>query len=136
MAVDSPPGTMIPESPSRSLRVRTSTASTPSFSRISACSRKSPCRARTPIFFDPSSGSLRVNPARSMPLPSTGREPLSFREVAHLPAHHRLAEALARLRDDLGLPEVGGGSYYSCRSLLRVAALRSEEHTSELQSRQ
>src|SRR5918997_3240534 len=112
IAVDSPPGTIIPARPSRSSMVRTSTGSTPKALRISACSRKSPWSARTPIFFWPLS-----------PLPSTGSEPLSLREVAHLPAHHRLAEALARLGDDLRIPKVGRGPYYGHRALLRVAAL-------------
>src|ERR687893_2819492 len=112
IAVDSPPGTIIPARPSRSSMVRTSTGSTPRAFRISACSRKSPWSARTPIFF------------RSLsPLPSTGSEPLSLREVTHLPAHHRLAQALARLGDDLRIPEVGRGLHDSGRALLRVAAL-------------
>src|SRR5213596_3374753 len=45
--VDSPPGTTRPSSPSG---LRTSTASAPSRRSIAACSRKFPCRARTPIF--------------------------------------------------------------------------------------
>src|SRR5918994_6207286 len=118
IAVDSPPGTMIPARPSRSSTSRTSTGSTPRDSRISACSRKSPCSARTPIF-------------GTLPLPSTGGEPLSFCKVAHLLAHHRLAQALACLGDCLGIPEVGRRLHYGPSPLLRVAALEdaaSDEH--------
>src|SRR5918997_420244 len=112
MAVDSPPGTMIPTRPSRSSMVRTSTGSTPSFLSISACSRKSPCSARTPILA-----------SRLCPLPSTGREPLSFRKVPHLPADHRLPESLARLGHRLRISEVGRGLHYSPSPCLRVTAL-------------
>src|SRR5918912_24927 len=94
IVVDSPPGTMIPAKPSRSSTARTSTGSTPKSRRISACSLKSTCSASTPILLGPSS--LRTTPFVS-PLPATGREPLPFREVPHLPADHRLAEAPARL---------------------------------------
>src|SRR5215204_3456018 len=104
MVVDSPPGTMIPARPSRSSTARTSTGSTPSLLSICACSRKSPCSASTPTLFGPSS--LRATPFVS-PLPATGREPLSFPEISHLPADHRLAEAPAGLRDDLRVLEVG-----------------------------
>src|SRR5918997_2667262 len=118
IAVDSPPGTMIPASPSRSSMSRTSTGSTPKVSRISACSRKSPCSARTAI-------------VGFAPLPPTGREPLSFRKVAHLLAHHRLAQALAGLGDRLRVPEVGRSLHYRLSPLLRVAALEDaapDEH--------
>src|SRR5215211_7909512 len=104
MVVDSPPGTMIPARPSRSSTARTSTGSTPSPRRFSACSVKSPCSASTPTLFGPSS--LRAAPFVS-PLPATGREPLPFRQIAHLPADHRLAETPARLCDGLGILEVG-----------------------------
>src|SRR5215210_3295735 len=90
IVVDSPPGTMIPASSSRSSTARTSTGSTPRPRRIDACSRKSPCNASTPTFFGPSFS--RAAPLVS-PLPATGREPLSLREIAHLPADHRPAEA-------------------------------------------
>src|SRR5215217_2683736 len=100
IVVDSPPGTMIPASPSRSSTARTSTGSTPSPRRISACSLKSPCKASTPIFFGPSS-------PRATPLPATGREPLSFCQVAHLPAHHRHSETPARLGHGLRVLEMG-----------------------------
>src|SRR5215208_3274887 len=106
MAVDSPPGTIIPARPCRSPTSRTSTGSTPSFLRISACSLKSPCSARTPTLGFP-------------PLPPTGREPLSFREVTHLPADHSLAEPLARLGHSLRVPEVGRGLHYSPSPRLR-----------------
>src|SRR5215212_3841843 len=100
IVVDSPPGTMIPASPSRSSTARTSTGSTPSPRRISACSLKSPCKASTPIFFGPFS-------PRATPLPATGREPLSFCQVAHLPAHHRDSESPARLSHGLRVFEMG-----------------------------
>src|SRR5215210_4067855 len=109
---------MIPASPARSSAPRTSTGSTPKFLRISACSRKSPCSARTPIF-------------GFSPLPPTGREPLSFREVAHLPTDHRLAQALARLGNRLRVPEVGRGLHYRRGPARRVAALEDaapDEH--------
>src|SRR5215210_2953231 len=128
IVVDSPPGTMIPARPSRSSTVRTSTGSTPSLRRISACSRKSPCSASTPIFFGPSS--LRAVPFVS-PLPATGREPLSFREIPHLPADHRLAEAPARLRDDLRVLEVRCRLHDGPRAQRRVPALEDsapDEH--------
>src|SRR3954470_11168355 len=48
-AVDSPPGTTRPSSPSSCSGLRTSTASAPRRRSIAACSRKFPCRARTPI---------------------------------------------------------------------------------------
>src|SRR5215203_784167 len=100
IVVDSPPGTMIPASPSRSSTARTSTGSTPSPRRISACSLKSPCKASTPIFFGPSS-------PRATPLPATGREPLSFCQVAHLPAHHRHSESPTRLGHGFRVFEMG-----------------------------
>src|SRR5688572_1968052 len=46
--VDSPPGTTSPSSPSSSAGLRTSTTSAPRRPNIAACSRKSPCTARTP----------------------------------------------------------------------------------------
>src|SRR5918999_3271353 len=88
---------MIPASPSRSSTSRTSTGSTPSSRRISACSLKSPCSASTPIFFGPFVS----------PLPATGREPLSFCQVTHLPAYHRHAETSAGLGHGLRVLEVG-----------------------------
>src|SRR5829696_2938318 len=100
IVVDSPPGTIIPASPSRSSTARTSTGSTPRARRISACSLKSPCRASTPTFFGPSS-------PRATPLPATGREPLPFCQVAHLPAHHRHSETPARLGHGLRVFEMG-----------------------------
>src|SRR5215212_502882 len=109
---------MIPASPARSSTPRTSTGSTPKVLRIAACSRKSPCSARTPIF-------------GFSPLPSTGREPLSFRQVAHLPTDHRLAESLAHLGHRLRIPEVGRGLHYRRGPASRVAALEdaaSDEH--------
>src|SRR3954454_22813583 len=127
IAVDSPPGTIRPSSPSRSSTERTSTGSTPSFLRISTCSRKSPWSARTPIFFGPS-GSRSVFRAVTLrgpvsPLPTTRRELLPFRKVSHLPADHRLAQALARLGDSLRVREVSSGLYYSLRSAGRVPTL-------------
>src|SRR5215207_166743 len=107
MVVDSPPGTMIPAKPSRSSTSLTSTGSTPSPRRISACSLKSPCSASTPTLFGPSSP--RATPFVS-PLPATGREPLSFRKLSHLPADHRHAQTPARLGNGLRVLEV-------CRSL-------------------
>src|SRR5918997_3980958 len=115
IAVDSPPGTIIPASPSRSPTSRTSTGSTPRLRRIPACSRKSPCRASTPT--------LGVAVSLSWPLPATGREPLSLREVAHLFADHRLSEALARLRDGLRVLEMGGGLHDRLGPGRRVVAL-------------
>src|SRR5262245_1737104 len=47
--VDSPPGTTSPSSPLSCSGLRTSTGSAPSRRSIAACSRKFPCRARTPI---------------------------------------------------------------------------------------
>src|SRR5215217_6696104 len=116
IAVDSPPGTIIPARPSRSPTSRTSTGSTPSLLRTSACSLKSPCKARTPILCGAVDSCL-------LPLPSTSSEPLSFREVADLPAHHRLAEALARLRDDLRVAEVGRGLHDRARTARGVPTL-------------
>src|SRR5215212_195099 len=120
IVVDSPPGTMIPASPSRSSTARTSTGSTPSPRRISACSLKSPCSASTPIFFGPSSS--RTAPLVST-LPATGREPLSFCQVAHLPADHRHAETPARLGHGLRVLEVGRRRHDSPRPEGRVPAL-------------
>src|SRR5215210_1802050 len=128
MVVDSPPGTMIPARPSRSSMVRTSTGSTPSLRRICACSLKSPCSASTPTRFGPSS--LCATPFVS-PLPATGREPLSFREIPHLPADHRLAESPAGLRDDLRVLEVGRRLHDGPRAQGRVPALEDsapDEH--------
>src|SRR5215207_4900449 len=100
---------MIPASPSRSSTARTSTGSTPSPRRISACSLKSPCRASTPIFFGPSSPCVT-------PLPATGRESLSFCQVAHLPAHHRHSETPARLGPELHHHgRIGRGGYAAGR---------------------
>src|SRR5215208_2704299 len=120
IVVDSPPGTMIPASPSRSSTARTSTGSTPSPRRISACSLKSPCSASTPTFFGPSSP--RATPFVS-PLPATGREPLSFCQVAHLPADHRHAETPARLGHGPGVLEVGRSLHDSPRPEGGVPAL-------------
>src|ERR671917_1553286 len=120
IVVDSPPGTMIPARPSRSSTARTSTGSTPRPRRISACSLKSPCRARTPIFFGISSS--RAAPFVS-PLPATGREPLSFCQVVHLPANHRHAETPARLGHGLRLLEVGRRLHDGPRSEGRVLTL-------------
>src|SRR5215212_6153495 len=102
IAVDSPPGTIIPASPSKTSTSRTSTGSTPSLRRISACSLKSPCRARTPIL-------AGAADTCAWPLPSTGREALSLGEVAHLLADHCLPKALASLRDRRRVAEVGRG---------------------------
>src|ERR687889_252898 len=120
MVVDSPPGTMIPANPSRSSTARTSTGSTPSARRISACSLKSPCSASTPILFGPSSG---LTAPFVSPLPATGRQPLSFCQIAHLPADHRHAETPARLGHDLGVLEVGGRLHDGPRSEGRVPTL-------------
>src|SRR5215207_3472651 len=129
MVVDSPPGTMIPAKPSRSSTSLTSTGSTPSPRRISACSLKSPCSASTPTLFGPSS--LRTAPFVS-PLPATGREPLSFRKVAHLPADHRHAQAPARLGDGLRVLEMGRRLHDGPRPQGRVPTLEDtapHEHT-------
>src|SRR5215212_1357674 len=120
MVVDSPPGTMIPAKPSRSSTALTSTGSTPSPCRISACSLKSPCSASTPTLFGPSSA--RAAPFVS-PLPATGREPLSFRQIPHLPADHRLAESPARLCDGFGILEVGRRLHDGPRPEGRITAL-------------
>src|SRR5215217_7334716 len=104
IVVDSPPGTMIPESPSRSSTARTSTGSTPRPRRIAACSLKSPCSASTPTRFGPSSS--RTAPFVSL-LPATGCEPLSLCKIAHLLADHSLAEAPARLSYSPGVLVVG-----------------------------
>src|SRR5215212_7157338 len=109
---------MIPASPARSSAPRTSTGSTPKVLRISACSRKSPCSARTPIF-------------GFSPLPSTRREPLPFRQVTHLSTDHSLAKSLARLGHRLRVPEVGRGLHNCLRPARRVAALEDaapDEH--------
>src|SRR5918995_1781056 len=119
IVVDSPPGTMIPTRPSRSSTDRTSTGSTPRPRRISACSLKSPWSASTPTRFGPSPS--RTAPFVS-PLPATGREPLSFREVPHLPADHRLAETPAGLRDGLRVLEVGRRGHDGPRPHGRVPA--------------
>src|SRR4028119_629816 len=81
MVVDSPPGTMAPAKPFNSSTVLTSTGSTPSRRKISACSWTSPWSARMPTL------------GLSSPLPATRREPLLFLEIPHLPPDHRLAEA-------------------------------------------
>src|SRR5215212_3889311 len=120
IVVDSPPGTMIPATPSRSSTALTSTGSTPRPRRISACSLKSPCSARTPIRFGPSSP--RNAPFIS-PLPATGREPLSFCKIPHLPADHRLSEAPARLGYGPGVLVVGGRLHDGPCANCRVPAL-------------
>src|SRR5215212_5919572 len=128
MVVDSPPGTMIPATPSRSSTALTSTGSTPRPRRISACSLKSPCSARTPIRFRPFSP--RSAPFVS-PLPATGREPLSFREIPHLPADHRHPEAPARLGHGPGVLVVGGRLHDGPCTNGRVPALEdaaADEH--------
>src|SRR5215211_686621 len=113
IVVDSPPGTMIPASPSRSSTARTSTGSTPSPRKISACSLKSPCSASTPIFFEPFVS----------PLPATGREPLRFGKVSHLPADHRHAETPACLGHSLRVLEVGRRLHDGPRPEGRIPAL-------------
>src|SRR5919112_6353483 len=120
IVVDSPPGTMTPDRPSRSSTALTSTGSTPRPRRISACSLKSPCSARTPIRAGESSSGKA--PLVS-PLPATGREPLPFRKVPHLPADHRLAEPPARLGYDLRVLVMGGRLHDGPRTNCRVAAL-------------
>src|SRR5215218_9119473 len=50
IAVDSPPGITRPSRSSSCSGLRTSTGSAPSRRSIAACSRKSPCTARIPIF--------------------------------------------------------------------------------------
>src|SRR5918994_2289188 len=128
IVVDSPPGTMIPARPSMSSTALTSTGLTPRPRRISACSLKSPCRARTPIRFRPSSP--RSAPFVS-PLPATGREPLSFRKIAHLPANHRLSEASARLGNGIRVLVMGGRLHDGPRANCRVPALEdaaADEH--------
>src|SRR5215207_3077227 len=122
IVVDSPPGTMIPASPSRSSTERTSTGSTPSPRRISACSLKSPCNASTPIFFGPFVS----------PLPATARQPLSLRKLSHLPADHRHAKTPAGLRYDLRVLEVGRSLHDGPRPEGRAPALEDaapDEHT-------
>src|SRR4028119_1444432 len=111
MVVDSPPGTMTPARPFSSSTVLTSTGSTPSRRRISACSWKSPWSARMPTL------------GLSSPLPATRREPLLFLEVPHLPADHRLAEAPARLGHGLRVLEVRRRLHNGPRPGGRVAAL-------------
>src|SRR5215212_3448488 len=120
MVVDSPPGTMIPAKPSRSSTSLTSTGSTPSPRRISACSLKSPCSASTPTLFGPSSS--RAAPFVS-PLPATGREPLPFGKFPHLPADHRHAEPPARFGHSLRVLEVGRRGHDGPRPEGRVSAL-------------
>src|SRR5918993_100613 len=120
IVVDSPPGTMTPDRPSRSSTALTSTGSTPRPRRISACSLKSPCSARTPIRFRPSSSGKA--PFIS-PLPATGREPLSFRKIPHLSTDHRLSEAPARLGYGPGVLVVGGCLHDGPCANSRVPAL-------------
>src|SRR5829696_8860189 len=128
IVVDSPPGMMIPTRPSRSSTVLTSTGSTPSPLSICACSLKSPCKASTPTRFGASSS--RKAPLVS-PSPATGREPLSFGEVAHLPADHGLAEAPARLGHGLRVLVVRGRGHDGPSPERRVTALEDaapDEH--------
>src|SRR5215211_6627689 len=129
MVVDSPPGTMIPASPSRSSTARTSTGSTPSPRRISACSLKSPCSASTPTFFGPSC--MRATPFVS-PLPATGREPLSFCQVAHFSTYHRHSKTPARLSHGLRVLEMGRSLHDGPSSEGRIPTLEDaapDEHT-------
>src|SRR4028118_2123162 len=118
MVVDSPPGTMMPASPSNPSAVLTSTGSTPSRCRISACSCTSPCSARMPTF-------------GLSPLPATRREPPPFGKVAHPPADHSLAESPARLGHGLRILEVRSRLHDCPRPQGGVAALddpASHEH--------
>src|SRR5215216_4807524 len=124
MAVDSPPGTMSPARPWRSSTPLTSTGSTPSFSRICACSRKAPWSASTPILFGLSRSAFRAVTLRVSPLPATRRQPLPLRKISHLPADHSLAQALARLADYFRISEVGRSLHYRFRPPYRIPALK------------
>src|SRR5215210_4711512 len=118
MVVDSPPGTITPARPSRSPAALTSTGSTPSPRRISACSRTSPWSASMPTF-------------GLSPLPATRREPLLLFQVPHLPADHSLAEPPARLRHGLRVLEVRRRLHDGPRPQGRVPALEdaaADEH--------
>src|SRR5215216_8188022 len=68
--------------------LRTSTGSAPSRRNIAACSRKSPCTARIPIFIG---------------LPAAGFEQLFGGERRRRKPRHRIAEAARDLRQDLGV---------------------------------
>src|SRR5215213_3346104 len=116
---------MRPANPSKSSIPLTSTGSTPSFFRISTCSRTSPCSASTPILAGPSvfSSALRAVTRRVSPLPATRRQLLPLREIPHLLADHRLAQALAPLRDGLRVVEAGRGLYEGVRPSSRFATL-------------
>src|SRR5207237_3547704 len=73
---------------------RTSTASAPSRWKVSRCSRKSPCRPRTP--------------ARAKRSPTADGKAFACGERLERDAAHRLAEAARDLGDELWIHEVRG----------------------------
>src|ERR671936_3035569 len=90
MVVDSPPGMTSPSTPSRSDGTRTSTASRPTSRSARRCSRKAPCRARTPA------------------LPATGLQQPVLAKLGDLLPRHGLAKPERHLRHDLRVGVVGG----------------------------
>ena len=101
IVVLSPPGRISPLTPSRSAGRRTRTPSTPIASSVSRCSRKAPCRARTPIFMTRRRGCVACAYQ-----PRTASRSWSGIASSAMPAH-RGAEALGDLGDDLRVVEVG-----------------------------
>src|SRR6266567_6410620 len=114
MVVDSPPGMASTSTVERSSAVRTSTGIAPHSANIAACSRKSPCRARTPAFIPramiaAAPKAAPGQPGRGPPLPAAGLEERLLRHAGHVEAAHGLAQASRDLRQDVGVLVVGGG---------------------------
>src|SRR5450759_86116 len=139
MVVLSPPGITNPSRPSSSSARRTSRVSAPSCSSTTRCSRKSPCRARTPTV-KPAPGPSRswqgsgdrIQSSRRVPLlalmPPSGSPAAMldlgfFGQARGVDAGHRLAEADGDLGDDLGVAIVGRRLDDGVGALLRILAL-------------
>src|SRR3954470_72988 len=101
IVVDSPPGRTRALTAARCSGRRTSTGSAPSSARIWACSRTSPCSARTPTFtWGPRHHQYARLPAAFGQLDV---------ELVDLLAAHGVAQSAADLGDDLRIAVVRGG---------------------------
>src|ERR1700736_3667719 len=98
IVVLSPPGMTSPSRPSRSSGNRTKRVRAPASSKALTCSRKSPCRAITPM-----SGRSLIC------LPTATGEQLLPGDRRELDATHRLAQTGRYLGQDLRLVVIGGG---------------------------
>src|ERR671937_1371935 len=108
IVVLSPPGRIRASTASRSVARRTGTPSTSHARSAARCSRKSPCRARTPT--RGSRRGLSTGPAAAAS-PASGGEQLLLGDGADLQPSHRGAQPLGGLGEEAWPLVVSGGGH-------------------------